>query len=247
MIMSGLPSELYGEKIPVPEAAANIHKQIVSNLTYLEKSDISSCLEPGFRNLFNDTLLLFEQYQTVVLNHSSIKCRCSRKCCSCCYHWVEDVNSFEAEIITQYIREKIPAKIPSILSRCVEDQAELERLYTFVQKKLSDLHEDEQQIDEIDLLLSVFYQSRRMCPLSDSEGLCMVYEVRPLTCRIYVSFSDPGLCDPAYINDEYIPTYLLNLEEEANEILDRLHFKYQKFKDDTGLRSLLIKYLSIGT
>lgn len=239
--MTELPSELYGEKIPVPEEAARVHRQIVSKLTCLEKSNFSSCLDPRFREGFNDILELFEQYQKLVLENSSIVCTCGKRCCSCCFHWVEDVNSFEAEIMAHYISINMPDKIPHIIKSCIEDQAELERLYALVQKRLA--REQDEAIDEIDLLLSVFYQARRLCPLCGSDGLCMIYPVRPLTCRIYMSFSDPGLCDPSYINDEYIPTYLLNLEEAANDILDRLHFKYQKFREDTGLRSLLIKYL----
>lgn len=239
--MTELPSELYGEKIPVPEEAARVHRQIVSKLTCLEKSNFSSCLDPRFREGFNDILELFEQYQKLVLENSSIVCTCGKRCCSCCFHWVEDVNSFEAEIMAHYISINMPDKIPHIIKSCIEDQAELERLYALVQKRLA--REQDEAIDEIDLLLSVFYQARRLCPLCGSDGLCMIYPVRPLTCRIYMSFSDPGLCDPSYINDDYIPTYLLNLEEAANDILDRLHFKYQKFREDTGLRSLLIKYL----
>jgi Fe-S-cluster containining protein len=239
--MTELPSELYGEKIPVPEEATGIHKQIVAKLTCLEKSNFSSCLDPRFRAIFNDVLKLFERYQKLVLEHSKIICTCNKGCCSCCFHWVEDVNSFEAEIIADFIRVNMPDRIPHIINSCIEDQAELERLYVLVQKRLA--REQDEAIDEIDLLLSVFYQARRLCPLCDTDGLCMVYQVRPLTCRVYMSFSDPGHCDPSYINDEYIPTYLLNLEETANDILDRLHFKYQKFRGDTGLRSLLIKYL----
>ncbi len=241
--MTKLPSELYGDKIPVPEAAARIHWQIVSKLTCLERANLSKCLAPQFRESFNDILELFEQYQKLVLKNSKIACTCDKRCFSCCFHWVEDVNSFEAEIIAHYINVNMPDKIPDIINCCVEDQSELERLYALVQKRLTQ-EQDNEAIDEVDLLLSVFYQARRLCPLCDSDGLCMVYPVRPLTCRIYMSFSDPGLCDPSYINDEYIPTYLLNLEEAANDILDRLHFKYQKFREDTGLRSLLIKYLS---
>ncbi|HEX3018696.1 MAG TPA: hypothetical protein VHP36_00265 [Chitinispirillaceae bacterium] len=243
--MTSLPSELYGEKIPVPQAAKKIHSQIISNLILLEKSNFSSCLDLQFRSLFNNTLELFEKYQSAILENSSISCTCHKGCHNCCFHWVEDVNSFEAEIIAHYISSNMPGKITEIVNTCVEDLRELERLYKIVQNRLAGAQAEEQEIDEIDLLLSVYYQMKRLCPLCNKDGSCMIYQVRPLTCRIYMSFSDPALCDPAYINDELVPTYLLNLDEDANDILDRLHFKYQKFQDDTGLRSLLIKYLQL--
>lgn len=241
--MTNIPSELYGEQLPVPEKAGLIHKQIVESLNTLEKLDLKSCLNPQFRILFDEILCLFGKYQSLVLNHSSVENTCRIKCTSCCYHWVEDINSFEAEIIADYIRKNMAEQIPAIVKICEEDQKELEHLYKHVQEKLLDSQDECGDIDEVDLLLSVFYQMRRPCPLLGKDGICQVYQVRPLTCRIYMSFSDPSLCDPAYINDEFIPTYLLNLEDDANVILDRLHFKYLKFEGDTGLRSLLMKYL----
>lgn len=238
-----IPSELYGETLPVSNEAKEIHQKIVSLLTILEQKGYSSVLKSDFKKSYFEILNLFDLYQKLVLQNSSVKCTCQRKCRSCCFHWVEDVNSFEAELIADYIRTTQSSQIPTIVNRCLEDQKELERLFTFVQSSMSNRAESDDEIDEVDLLLSVFYQAKRPCPLLDSEGSCSIYPVRPLTCRVYMSFSDPVLCDPAYINDEIVPTYLLNLEEEANDILDRLHFKYQRFEGDTGLRSLLIKYL----
>jgi hypothetical protein len=58
-----------------------------------------------------------------------------------------------------------------------------------------------------------------------------------------MSFSDAMLCNPEYQDQEDIATYLLNLEENANTILDRLHFRYQRFAGESGLRSLLLKHL----
>lgn len=240
--MPNIPSELYGEILPVPHAARIIHAEITAELSNLEKLNLNSCLDLQFRNIYNKVLDLFDKYQSTILTNSSITCTCKSGCSFCCYHWVEDVNSFEAEIISDYLRSNMPEKIPQIIKICTSDQDELERLFTIIQNRLKDESENE-EIDETDLLLSVFYQMKRPCPLLDINGNCSIYPVRPLTCRVYMSFSDPSFCHPAYINDEYIPTYLLNLEDDANTILDRLHFKYQKFEGDTGLRSLLIEYL----
>jgi len=61
---------------------------------------------------------------------------------------------------------------------------------------------------------------------------------------MYVSFSDPLRCRPEYINEGATPTYLFNPGEEVDRLLDKLHFKFMKFEGDTGLQSLLVKYLS---
>jgi Fe-S-cluster containining protein len=238
--------KLTKELLPVPLDAAVVHTQIVIALNELDAACYSSCVEPAFRSRFTEILKLYDHYQQLVLQGSSMNISCKSGCSYCCYHWVEDVNSFEAEIIAEYIKEKKAYKVNKITRMCQNDLRELERLQHIVSERLDQPYDNLEagEIDDVDLLLSVFYQMKRPCPLLDSNGSCMVYPVRPLTCRIYMSFTDPGHCSPEYINDDEVSTYLLNLEENANEILDKLHYRYSKFSDDTGLRSLLLQYLS---
>lgn len=246
--MSHNPSDLHSYKKPllaVPVGAVYIHEQIVKNLELLENTGFSSCLDYGFKKLFADTLQLFNDYQKTVIAYSNKTPSCGNGCASCCYHWVEDVNSFEAEIIADYVSNNMPGMVQKIIYQCTSDGAELERLASIISSKKISLVANG-QIDETDLLLSVFYQMKHPCPFLNEEKSCAIYSVRPLTCRIYMSFSDISKCDPEYINDDDIPTYLLDLEEEASTILDRIHFKFQKFEGDTGLRSLICKYLQTG-
>ena len=242
--MSENSTDLYGcEKplLPVPVKAVYIHEQIIKNLKLIENTSYSSCLDKKFRRIFTDTLQLYNSYQKAILENSNITPSCRKGCASCCFHWVEDVNSFEAEIIAEHIRSKMPEMVQKIIDQCAADEAELERLAAIVSAKIYEM--ECSKIDETDLLLSVFYQMKRPCPFLNEDKSCAIYSIRPVTCRIYMSFSDVKKCDPEYINDNDIPTYLLNLEEEASAILDRIHFKFQKFEDDTGLRSLVCKYL----
>lgn len=231
--------------LPVPVMAIYIHEQIVKNLKQLENTPYSSCLDRKFRRTFTDTLQLFNEYQKTVVANSGKTPSCRSGCAHCCFHWVEDVNSFEAEIIADHIRNKMPGMVQKVIDQCMTDEAELERLASIISSKnISEI--DNGEIDETDLLLSVFYQMKYPCPFLNEDSSCGIYEIRPLTCRIYLSFSDISKCDPEYINENDIPTYLLNLEEEASDILDRIHFKFQKFEGDTGLRSLICKYLKAG-
>lgn len=228
--------------LPVPIKAVYVHEKIVKNLKLLENTCYSSCLDRNFRRIFTDVLQLFSEYQKLILVNSNRTPSCRSGCASCCFHWVEDVNSFEAELIADHIRNKMPGKVQGIIDQCATDEAELERLAGIISSKnISSINSEE--IDETDLLLSVFYQMRRPCPFLNEDKSCGIYEIRPLTCRIYMSFSDVSKCDPEYINEDDIPTYLLDLEEEASAILDIIHFRFLKFEGDTGLRSLICKYL----
>lgn len=238
-ILGGMPSPA------IPSGAAFLLEQMVNRLRLLERLDCPSPLDTRFRSLFREITGLAGRYQEVVISHSEYTLSCAKGCASCCFHWVEDVNSFEAEIIADRIRSVMPDRIEAVRKQCCDDLRELERLEGFVDTRLRGATgTGGEEIDPVDLLLGVFYRMRRPCPLLDGEGNCMVYDIRPLTCRIYVSFSDPVRCDPEYVRSEMIRTCIIDFSEEVNRILDTLHFRYMRFPDDTGLRSQLEKYLA---
>ena len=228
--------------IAVPADARDLHAHISSQLKELLYSGAASCLEELFRQRLSKVHLLLDNYQKKIVAEYSRKVECSKGCSWCCNHWVEDVNSFEAEIIADFIRKKMPSSIEKIKKICEQDIAVLEYLDHLVNKKMVEEDIDDEE-DSTVLLLSAFYRMNRPCPLLGTDGTCSIYDVRPLTCRVYMSFSSPDNCHPDNINRDDIPTYIMDLEEDANAVVDQLHFKYQKFNDDTGLRSLLLKYL----
>jgi Fe-S-cluster containining protein len=134
--------------------------------------------------------------------------------------------------------------IAAIADQCRADLSLLTQLQTEVARRLGGkrLFGTPDDIDEIDLLLGVFYQQQRPCPLLDSEGSCSIYALRPLTCRMYLSFSPPALCAPEHINEQAM-TYLLSVNDDANRLLDALHERFIRNNGDTGLRSALIAAL----
>ncbi len=232
--------------VAIPPTARPIIIRIIDKLTLLERQAFTSPLDKGFRALFAEVADLAVRYQEEVVARSDYTVSCTRGCSDCCNHWVEDVNSFEAAIIADFIRRKMPGRVDDIRRRCISDCHELERLEKLVTIKLQrqQAASGVPSIDQVDLLLSVFYQMKRPCPLLADDGNCSIYELRPLTCRIYVSFSDPLRCNPGYINTSVVPTCLIDLPETANRILDTLHFRYLRINGDTGLRSQVGRYLS---
>ncbi|MFP4165213.1 MAG: YkgJ family cysteine cluster protein [Chitinispirillaceae bacterium] len=230
--------------IPVPPAAKNIHQDIVNVLIALLDSSNTDPLDSHFRNSFTTFLSLFEDYQKAIIASSRHTKTCTKGCAWCCNHWVEDVNSFEAQIIAEYIRNNLSHKMDEIIHKCKEDLEVLKDLDRKVNRKL-ELLQFPTGLDSVNLLLSSFYQLERPCPLLNEDGSCSVYLVRPLTCRIYMSFSDPVRCSPNNINDGEVVTYLMDLEEYSNHLLDELHFRFCRHDGDTGLRSVLVKYLEM--
>ncbi|MBD3319661.1 MAG: hypothetical protein GF350_01035 [Chitinivibrionales bacterium] len=231
--------------IPVPESAHRIHDSMVQTLKELERSNSDSCLCNEFREKHTFFLDLFMHYQNEIISTCSKNITCSRGCACCCFHWVEDVYSFEAEIIADYLKTNRNDDIPGIIEQLRHDEAALIELDRVVDRTVSASPDTSglSDNDRIDLLLACYYQLKRPCPLLDTSGTCTIYPLRPLTCRTYVSFFNPRFCRPDIVEHEDSRTYVLNCEETASEILDTLHFKYARFSNDTGLRSLLLKYL----
>ncbi|MFP4015025.1 MAG: YkgJ family cysteine cluster protein [Chitinispirillaceae bacterium] len=230
------------EPLSVPLSAVKIHNQIIEVLKELRDLQVPDPLDVQFRNRFENVLELFDEYQKETIRANGYQMSCFKGCAWCCCHWVEDVNSFEAQIIANYIKKNLLHQKEDILKKCKDDLTVLKNLDRVVNEKLERV-QCRNDLDATNLLLSAFYQLERPCPLLGHEGACSVYPVRPLTCRIYMSFSDPSRCSPENINDGEIVTYLLDLEEKSNELLDELHFRFCRYEGNTGLRSVLIRYL----
>lgn len=207
--------------------------------------DYAGPLSPAFRRDFAKVLALFERYQHEVVNHAGLETVCGRGCRYCCCHWPEDVYSFEGEIAAEVIAERYPEKMREIAAAFRSDEMEMARLDEIVSRKLQEpevkaqLSED----DHVELLLASYYRLERPCALLTPEGSCAIYAVRPLSCRIYLNFSDPRYCVPGDVDETDVHTYLLDLEEEASQLLDSLHERFERHNGITGLRPLLARLL----
>lgn len=230
---------------PPNEKARALHGEIVALLCGMLGRKAQSPLDPGFRQSYAAVLELFGAYQREIISASDYKVTCAKNCPVCCFHWVADVYSFEAAIIADHIKQRMPEKIPELCSALREDASLLQKIDELLDEQV--LKEASLQtkanIDRDDLLLEGFYQLRRPCPLLDEHGACSAYSLRPMSCRSYLSFSDPLLCDPDTIYYNEVRTCLCTVEQEADLLLEELHERYDQCDGDTSLRTLLPYYL----
>ena len=206
---------------------------------------VQSPIHEEFRSRYSRILDLFESYQQEVVRHSEYEVSCKPGCSHCCSHWVEDVYSFEGEIMADFVWTHFPERVHSLIEIFRADEDRLISLNRIVEEKMQTVLPAgaRKDIDQVDVLLIGFHQLRLPCALLDKECRCTVYPVRPLTCRAYQSFSPPDDCRPEHIKKSDNPTYLLDMSEEAGALLDELHERYKRY-DTTGLRALLRHYLS---
>lgn len=224
--------------------ARETHIIIVNEIEKLLLLRVDSPSHPAFIAQYSAILDLFSQFQMDIIKDTEFTVSCRKGCSFCCNHWVEDVYSFEVEIIADYLKKNFPQNIDSLIEQCQNDEYEINNLRKIIEQKLGKYGNTKEalEIDSEELLLTTFYQLNRPCPLLLENGACLIYNVRPLTCRIYISFSDSNLCKPEFINNSDIATYLCDMEEDANVLLDILHKRHSK-SDKSGLRSLLPDYL----
>lgn len=234
-------SRPHSDRIPAGTSprTREIHDRIVESIQSLSRLKAANALDSLFKTQFTDLLALFDEYQRQVLSDTKRNETCIAGCSYCCYHWVEDVYSFEAEIIADYIRSRFPDRIATIIHRFQEDELAL----SYLDERLCESGLSDDSDNYIERLLDAFYRLQRPCALLKPDGTCAVYPVRPLTCRTYISFSDPKLCDPANSQNGGGDTYILDMQDIAADLLDRLHLRFDRFDGDVGLRSLVAKYL----
>lgn len=204
-------------------------------------------LTPGcdeFYNLFRNFLDMYEKYQQEVLQASGINIVCRAGCSACCFHWVDDVYSFEGYVIARYLKDNYNWKIKSLIEKFRNDAEIFESLYGIVNEKTDGYSGSCDEVaDPYDMVLSSFYQLGRPCALLDDQGRCIVYPVRPFTCRDYLNIKNPEACLPERINNDARATIIMYLSDDISEKFEQLHHRYNKNGDDMSLRKLLVFFL----
>jgi len=188
----------------------------------------SSRRDSSFWVNFTHTInTILEKDQKNKLEKNTKRIDCKSGCWNCCCHWVEDVYFYEGITKYSYLKEHYSTQLETILS----DAEAGERIF-------QELYEQNLDISEIELLQK-FYRLQQPCPLLNSNGECIVYDVRPLTCRSFFSKSRKQYCEDDSSSSNS-GTYMITPSEIVQNLLDDLHLMYTK-TESTSLRSLLVE------
>lgn len=170
-------------------------------------------IERSFRSLLSEVDKAF----TALKQRYAIEVRCQPGCEDCC-HAVFSVSLTEASFIEECLRELAanPVMFEKIAGRAVEFRKELARL----EKELPLADNDRAASEK-------FGRWRIRCPMLGEDRRCAIYELRPLTCRVYglpLSIAGKGhVCgfsgfakgrDYPTIKMDNIHRYLLDLSKE---------------------------------
>jgi len=116
----------------------------------------------------------FEHCATV----AAIEINCRRACTGCC-HGLFEISLLDARLLQEGFSRLQPDVQKIALEKSRHRLAQLQELWPdfqspFILNRLP--HEEWQQMPEED---------KTPCPLLSDDGLCLVYEFRPMTCRLH--------------------------------------------------------------
>ncbi|MCP4020798.1 MAG: YkgJ family cysteine cluster protein [Desulfobacteraceae bacterium] len=103
---------------------------------------------------------------------------CREKCSDCCYA-LFDLTLIEALFLKQKFIEKFSGKEKNDLIKTADktDRA----LYKLKRDAYKEFQEGKEELE----IVGKMSQERVRCPLLGSDDLCVLYENRPITCRVY--------------------------------------------------------------
>lgn len=130
----------------------------------------------------------FEKYERLVADvdriFEAVKAQCSEevKCekgCSDCCHALFDLSLIEAMYLNHKFNEKMEGlERQAVLDRAEEAERKQHKLVRKTFKKKEEGRSTQEVLDELAAM-------RLRCPLLTDEHTCELYDVRPITCRLY--------------------------------------------------------------
>ncbi|MBW1643427.1 MAG: YkgJ family cysteine cluster protein [Deltaproteobacteria bacterium] len=104
--------------------------------------------------------------------------RCKKGCSDCCYA-LFDLTLIEALYINYQFNEKMSGNEKT---RLIEEANRIDRAtYRVKRKAFKDVSGGKNEVE----VLMELAKERMRCPLLNKEDLCLLYENRPITCRVY--------------------------------------------------------------
>ena len=104
--------------------------------------------------------------------------RCKKGCSDCCYA-LFDLTLIEALYVNYHFNEKVTGKEKA---RLIEEANRIDRAtYRVKRKAFKDVEGGKNEVE----VLMELAKERMRCPLLNKEDICILYENRPITCRVY--------------------------------------------------------------
>ena len=171
---------------------------------------------PKIKEFTREYHRLFSEYLEAVLPQQPRPIQCRPACGNCCHHYPMSVEPFE--LVTLYCDLRGRNDLLDIMEACQVRSSLFSKF--FETRRVEGAVPDQMDLDDYaeDKALHDYFSTWNPCPFSDKKGDCTVYPLRPVSCRMYFSETDPKFCTPEHLqtpeNDSYI-VYLPDSIEDA--------------------------------
>lgn len=188
---------------------------------------------PDLTDIFASYEQLTKEADALFRHVSSLHPQCSacHPGCSDCCHALFDLSLVEAMYINNNFKKSFPHGLER--SRIVEKASTTDRQLTRTKRELYQAGKKGESTEQIMAKASAL---RMPCPLLDEQNQCLLYEARPITCRLYgiplAIGNDSHVCGSSgFKQGENYPTVKLDriqkrLEELSAEIAARIGSRF---------------------
>lgn len=151
-----------------------------------------------------DIHALYQAWQEDQVRRNALPVHCHAGCGTCCHQYPMGIHAFEILNLHLALRER--EDLPELLEACRRRRENYGQWLEFTLAAYPSPAWDDD--DRQSLAQEHDFDDGQPCPFLAPDGLCSIHAVRPLTCRMFLSLSDPTFC-----------TSELNTSEEAAQIL----------------------------
>lgn len=153
----------------------------------------------------------YDAYLKAVLPQQEKPIQCRAACGNCCHHYPMSVEPFELIYLYQELRGR--DDLITVMEAC---RLRADTFNSLFEKRLEAVgSEDEAE----DLALHDYFAKWTPCPFSDRKGDCGIYGLRPVSCRMYFSQTDPRYCRPETLQTPQNESYIVYLPDNIEEAL----------------------------
>lgn len=163
---------------------------------------------------------IFGRYLAAVLPQQPRPVQCRAACGNCCHHYPMSVAPFEIIYIYSELRKR--EDFVSVMEACQMRSGLFEHLY---EERFEELHSEDEAEDKA---LHDYFAKWHPCPFSDHKGDCKVYPIRPVSCRMYFSETDPRFCTPEFLQTDKNDSYIVYLPDNIEDAIYGISEHYDK-------------------
>lgn len=148
----------------------------------------------------------YDEYLDAVLKSGSSPVKCRPSCPSCCSHYVTSVEPLELLYLDHHLKAR--SDYSDFIVRLYERTTAYRRVFKSSEGELAE-----------DRALHRYFMLNRACPFLTKSGDCGVREFRPVSCRMFFSYSDPKWCHGRQILNAKNQNFHVGMPDEAEVLL----------------------------